>query len=302
MIDCIFATYSALPDLDPHDRLVLEELRRRGLSAEAGIWDDPAVDWAAAWLCVVRSTWDYPKNHRAFLAWLDRVARLTMVCNDPETMSWNVHKFFLRDLEEAGVPIIPTAWLNRGEAVQLDELMAARRWNDIIIKPAYGGSSINVMHLTSPQNARDRGQRHLEHLLADQDVLVQPFLTSLAAYPERALMFIDGVYSHTVTKTPFQTALSNGEAGDAPIVEATAQEIAVATRALRVSPKPPMYARVDLVRDANQIRVMELELIEPTLFLAMHPPSIGAFADAIIARLNERRFLCEADRMAAQRE
>lgn len=232
--------------------------------------------------------WDYPYAHRAFLQWLDRVSAETTICNDPETVRWNAHKFYLRDLERAGIPIVPTAWLNAGETVALDRLMTTRQWNEVIIKPAYGGSSINVMAIDSFERARDEGQPHLEQLLHDQDVLVQPFLKTLAGYPERALMFIDGKYSHAVTKTPFQTALPTGEAGDAPLVEATAQEIMVAQRALSVSPQKTLYARVDLVRDdAERICVMELELIEPTLFLSVYQPSIAAFADAIAGRLAE---------------
>lgn len=288
-MDVLLVTYAALPQLDSHDRLLLAALQVRGLSAHPAVWNDPSVDWGAARLCVLRSTWDYPYAHREFLRWLDRVARLTSVCNDPETIRWNAHKFYLRDLERAGVPVIPTAWLQRGGSVQLDELMNARGWNAVIIKPAYGGSSINVMQVKSIGQCRAGGQLHLDRLLHDQDVLIQPFLTTLDAYPERALMFVGRAYSHAVTKTPFQTALPNGEAGDAPLIDATPDEIAVARQAMRISPAEPLYARVDLVRDfSGSICVMELELIEPTLFLAVYPPSITAFADAIAGRLTAR--------------
>ena len=286
MVDCIFATYAALPDLDPHDRLVMDALRDRDISSCAGVWSDPSVEWSQARLCVVRSTWDYPAVHHAFLEWLERVSSATKVRNDPETLRWNAHKFYLRDLQRAGVPVVPTEWLNAGECVRLDRLMERNGWSEAIVKPSYGGSSWNVLHVESLQDARDSGQRHLDRLLDHQDVLVQPFLHTLEAYPERALIFIGGAYSHTVTKTPFQTALPSGEAGDAPLVDATPDEVAVAQRAIAAAPAPPMYARVDLVRDdAGAPRVLELELIEPTLFLGVHPQSVDAFADAIAQEL-----------------
>lgn len=287
MADCIFATYSGLPELDPHDRLLAERLRDRGVSVAPGVWTDPSVDWSSARLCVVRSTWDYHRSHAAFMSWLDRAAAMTAVRNAPETIRWNSHKFYLRDLERVGVPVIPTEWLSRGEPASLEALCERHAWTDVIIKPAHGASSHDVLHVKAGPEGLRAGQSHLAHLLSRQDVLLQPYLHTLQSYPERALIFIGGAYSHAVEKTLFQTALPNGEAGDAPLVHATHDEIAVATRALATLTETPLFARVDLVRDdRSEVRLLELELIEPTLFLSMYPPAADALADAIVEELN----------------
>ena len=285
-MDCLFVTYAGLPNLDPHDRLVAARLREQGVSVGAAVWTDAKVDWDAARLCVLRSTWDYHEAPARFLDWLEMVAARATVRNQLEIVRWNAHKFYLRALAERGVPIVPTAWLRRGEQATIEALLDAHDTGELIIKPAYGASSSLVLHVGSVADERRKGQAHLNRLLGMQDVLVQPFLHTLAAYPERALMFIDGTFTHAVSKTPYQRALPTGEAGDAPLVEATSEEVAVATQALQSLPERPLFARVDLVRDErNHPCVLELELIEPTLFLGVHPPSVVALADAITALL-----------------
>jgi glutathione synthase/RimK-type ligase-like ATP-grasp enzyme len=284
-VDCLFVTYDGLPNLDPHDRLVVSRLSEQGVCVGAAVWTDPEVDWACAPLCVLRSTWDYHEAPTRFLEWFEMVAARTTVRNQPEIVRWNAHKFYLRDLAETGVPIVPTSWLRRGVPATIETLLAALDTDELIIKPAYGASSSNVLHVRGA-GERQKAQAHLERLLGLQDVLVQPFLRTLAGYPERALMFIDGTFTHAVSKTPYQTALPSGEAGDAPLVEATGEEIAVAMLAIRSLPERPLFARVDLVRDENNRPcVLELELIEPTLFLGTYPPSVIALSDAIVTLL-----------------
>ncbi|HYL26382.1 MAG TPA: hypothetical protein VEW74_01040, partial [Candidatus Nitrosotalea sp.] len=118
-VDCIFATCEIVPELDPDDRLPVDELRRRGLRVAIAAWNDPSVNWAGARLCVVRSTWDYHRYHDEFLSWIERVAATTRIINDPSILRWNAHKSYLRDLETRGVPVVPTLWAERGERHRL---------------------------------------------------------------------------------------------------------------------------------------------------------------------------------------
>ncbi len=286
-VDCLFVTYDGLPNLDPHDRLVVERLRNHGVSVEAAVWTDTTVDWGSARLCVLRSTWDYHQCPERFIEWLNQTASQTMVRNQPSIVRWNAHKFYLRELAAKGVPIVPTVWLDRGEPVKIEQLLAVHGSSELIFKPAYGASSSEVRHVRNSQLERRRGQAQLDRLLDTQDVLVQPFLQTLELYPERALMFIDRSFTHAVSKTPYQRALPSGEAGDAPLVTAAEDERAVAVQAIASLPERPLFARVDIVRDdRHRPCVLELELIEPTLFLSMHPPAVSALADAILALLS----------------
>ena len=115
VIDCMLVTCDYVTALDPDDRLLVMELRKRGLSDAVAVWSDPQVDWSASKLCILRSTWDYHSRFEEFSAWVDRVSRLTTVWNPPQLVRWNADKGYLRDLENAGVRIVPTAWAMRGK-------------------------------------------------------------------------------------------------------------------------------------------------------------------------------------------
>jgi glutathione synthase/RimK-type ligase-like ATP-grasp enzyme len=283
---CTFATYGALPELDPDDRLAASELERRGVEVRAAVWNDPAVDWSAEDVCVLRSTWDYPQRPNAFVRWIDDVALVSALWNPAAVVRWNLNKRYLLDLGERGVPIVPTALVSRGTPLDLVSLMRARGWSRAVVKPAFGAGTVGVRKAGDSGASRAVAQAHADLLLRDQDALVQRYLPSVESYRERALVFVDDAYSHAVAKSPFQALLPAGEAGEA-LVEATAEEIALARTALAAAPGPRLYARVDLVRDDEGAPVViEVELVEPSLFLAMHPPAAAALADAIHRRLS----------------
>ncbi len=219
----------------------------------AAVWDDPTVDWSRFDACVVRSTWDYPHRAGAFAAWIDRLERATTLWNPPATLRWNMHKGYMRDLAARGVPIVPTEIVERRTPLDLDAFLRDRAWSEAIIKPAYGAATFGVRRVEPSSASVALAQRHVDELLAGVDVLVQPFLRSVTEYRERALVFIDGAYSHAATKEPFQPLEPAGHAGERPVT-ATAQEIALAQRALAAIPGGHLYARVDLVRDDADAR------------------------------------------------
>jgi glutathione synthase/RimK-type ligase-like ATP-grasp enzyme len=280
VVDCIVATCAGIPRLDPDDRLLLNALRARGLTAEAAVWSDPSVDWSAARLCLLRSTWDYPKHYDRFFEWLEALERVTTIRNALQLVRWNSHKGYLLDLARAGIPIIQTAWVSRGERVDLLTLLAERGWSEAVVKPARGSAALDVLRVSLEESAR--GQAHLARLLREQDVLVQPYMRAVESYPERSLVFIGGAFSHAVSKRPFDTKLAIGDAS-ARLVTPTAAERAVAARAMESLPgDAPLYGRVDIFRAGDgELVVNEVELIEPALYLGAYLPAAGAFADAI---------------------
>ena len=280
----VLATYAALPLLDPDDRLLAQALRSRGARVAAAVWDDPGADWRAT-ACVLRSTWDYPRKVAAFSRWIDAVAATTTLWNPAHVVRWNMHKFYLRELERRGVPIVPTAWVGRGDDVDLGALMRGRGWAEAVVKPSHGAGTAGVRRSGTTRASIARAQAHARALAAEQDVLVQRYMPSVDVQRERALVFIDGAFSHAVAKTAFQALLPAGEAGESP-ADATAAEIDVARAALDAAPGPLLYARVDLVADERSLPVlMELELIEPSLFFAMRPAAAERLADALLRRI-----------------
>ncbi len=280
-IDCTLVTCEGVPALDPDDRMLAEELRERGLSVSVEIWSDPRADWAASRLCILRSTWDYHSRCHDFLRWVDDAAALTTIRNDPNLLRWNAHKSYLRDLERRGVPVVPTAWLAQGEDARLTEVFERCGRRDVVVKPARGAAAQDVIRVRAEPASLAAGQAHLDRLVQTQDVLVQPYLPAVVTYGERALIFFRGAYSHAVAKAPFDTVLAISYASS-PRVEATDDEVEVATKAVAAIPGDWLYARVDLLRDdAGTVLVSELELIEPALYLGVHEPARATFADAI---------------------
>ena len=285
MTDCTLVTCALVPDLDPDDRLLLREMQRRGLDVSVEVWNAPDTDWSASALCVLRSTWDYHVRYDEFVSWIDRASAVTRLQNDPYLLKWNADKSYLRALQERGVPIVPTAWIARGERCSLARLAAMRGWRDLVLKPAKGLAGHGVSLVRRGAKSFAAAQAKLDHLTQTYDMLVQPYLEGVFGYGERALIFIDGGYSHAIVKKPFDTLLAISDA-DSSLVEATGDEIAIASKALEAVPAATLYARVNLLRDDDHnVCVSELELIEPALYLGVYEPARVALADAVIRQL-----------------
>lgn len=277
-------TYSGLPDLDPDDRLVQAALAQRGVEAVPAIWNDPTIDWTKSSFSILRSTWDYHLHYSEFLNWAQRVSPVTELLNPLPMIKWNSRKTYLADLSKAGLPVIPTAWIHDSNNSSLLQVLKERQWTEAIIKPSIGLATSGVKRTNKDSAAAD--QLHVDKLLESSEVMVQEYLASVHQYGERALIFIDGKYSHTVRKAPFQILAAAGQAGESR-AECNPEEIETAKSFLGYLDSTPLYARVDLVRDAsNKPLLLELELVEPSLFMAFAPESAEKFADAILRRIS----------------
>ncbi|MEO7556209.1 MAG: hypothetical protein ABIV94_06355 [Acidimicrobiales bacterium] len=264
-------TFADFPGGWDDDKVLAGALRRLGAEVGFVCWDDPSVQWAALDLAVVRSTWDYYHRIDAFLAWADFVAGATRLVNGVDTIRWNSHKGYLLELEAAGVPIVPTRVVRRGEAFALPI-------GDWIVKPAVSGGA----HRTT----RGATQADLDALVADTDALVQPYRYEIES-GETSLVCIAGELSHAVHKVPepgdYRTQEHLGAAVE--LVDTAPRLAALARDVLALAPEVPAYARVDVVETADGPLLMELELIEPTLWFARHPPAAEALASHLLAQL-----------------
>lgn len=285
--DCTFVTCDNVTRLDPDDRLLVSELDRRGVSAAAAVWSDPKVDWSDSKVCILRSTWDYHCRFGEFSEWIDRISRLTTVWNPPSLVRWNADKRYLRDLEMAGFPTVPTVWAKRGERFSLHQVREEHGFAEIVIKPARGAATHDVLLIHGDRDSLARGQRHLDRVLLEQDALVQPYLDSVTSYGERALIFIENRYSHTIVKKPFDRVLAVSTS-TTPVVQAAPDEIELSAKVLEGLPVRPLYARVDLLRDSNgDPRISEVELIEPGLYFGASANAVTMFADALERQLDK---------------
>ncbi len=300
-MDVAVATDSTAPGLDPDNALLLAELQRRGLDARPVVWDDPNVDWSACRLCVVRATWDYVQRRAEFLAWAERVAAVTRLANDVAILRWSSHKSYLRDLDERGVPIVPTEFVDRGTPLSLAELLDARGWREAVVKPAVSASGRETF-----KAARGGGlalaQERFERLVAAEDVLVQAYMAGVTDCGEVSLVYIAGAYSHALRRRPaagdFRVQGLYG--GTIERVRPRTSELLVADRVLEAGPRGPLYARVDILTDgAGELRLNEFELVEPRLHFALCREAAARLADAVCGALRQGR---EARVSAAARE
>jgi hypothetical protein len=281
------ATCARLPELDPDEQFVVEPLRALGVEAIPAVWDDPAVDWASFKLVAVRSTWDYTPRRDAFVDWALRVPRLF---NPADVVEWNTDKRYLADLAAAGLSVVPTAWLEPTEAVDLPADGV------YVLKPSVGAGSVDagrfdMRHAHEAQLAR----AHAERLLAaGNTVMVQPYLEAIDTLGEAGLIYMNGGFSHAVTKGAMlaeERAMVGGLYKEETITPRTpsAAELALAQRTLAAVPGGPerlLYARVDLVPGPDgEPLIIELELTEPSLFMGTVPGSAERFARAIADRL-----------------
>lgn len=266
------------------DDLVRVALAHRGLAAVRVDWADASVDWTRFRCAVFRTTWDYFDRRDEFLAWLRRVERLTRLCNPADVVLRNMDKHYLADLEAAGVPVVPSRFIDRGGRIDLGTLLRREGWTEAVVKPCVSGAARHTYRVT-PANAA-AVDAVVGPLLADESFLVQPFLESVPLEGEDSLMLVRGRYTHAVRKLakPGDFRVQDDHGGTVTERVPTAGQIELARRAVTALQPAPAYGRVDMARDdAGRWVVMELELIEPELWLRRHPSAAEAFADEIAA-------------------
>ncbi|MEV8296776.1 RimK family alpha-L-glutamate ligase [Streptomyces rochei] len=254
-----------------------------GASASVEVWDDAGVDWAAFDLVLIRSTWDYSWRADEFTAWAERCGGATRLANPAPVMRWNTDKRYLADLAAAGVPTVPTSYAAPGEAPGLPD------GHEYVVKPTSGAGARFAARYTPGEHAT--AVRQVERMHAEGfTAMVQPYMRAIDTAGERALQFFGGRLLHASRKgavlapgTPYD-ARKVAHPGLEPWTP-TAAEVAVAEAALAAVPgaAEPLYARVDLVDgDDGRPRVMELELVEPNLFLWLHERSLPRVVEAVL--------------------
>jgi hypothetical protein len=298
----LLATCATLPVGDEDGAVLARALADRGVDARWAAWTDAKADWSAG-LVVLRSTWDYTADREAFLDWVASVPNLV---NDAAVVCWNSDKVYLRDLQLAGLPVVPTTFLDPlqplpfgddgfGDNGFVDNGFGAA---ELVVKPSVGAGSRGVGRF--PADRLDEIREHVEKLhAAGRTVLIQPYLAGVDDAGETALMYVEGRFSHAVRKGPMLAP------GTAHPVEANSlyveenirtrapepDELAVGAAVIDVVRDrfgaDQLYARVDLLPSPSGPVLVELELVEPSLFLQYasgDADPAATFAAAIAAR------------------
>jgi glutathione synthase/RimK-type ligase-like ATP-grasp enzyme len=276
------ATCIGYEDLKGDDRLLRKMLESRGAEVESVFWDDRRIDWRDFDLCLIRSTWDYDYKRQQFVEWARRVEAESSLRNSAELVAWNSEKTYLRELGEKGVPVIPTEWLEPEAEIDVETLLAEREWEEAVIKPVV---DLGARHLRRVRTEDEKAQAALEETLPRGGAMVQPFLPSLETDGELSLVFVAGEFSHAVRKRPHrndfrvQSIWGGTVAREAP----GEAELELADLTLAQLDEVPLYARVDLVAGVEgELCLIELELIEPNLYLSEHATVASMLAKAAL--------------------
>jgi glutathione synthase/RimK-type ligase-like ATP-grasp enzyme len=282
------ATCAEVVAAENDDLQVIEALHKRGIAAVHAVWDDPEWDWSSFALVVIRSTWDYPERHNAFLAWADRLPR---VLNPLPILRWNTDKRYLDDLARAGLSVIPTRFLDPDAVFEPPS-------SSFVVKPAVscGAKDTARYQAGDETSARD----HVRRLQAGgRTVMVQPYLSGVEEKGEVAMMFIGGVYSHSICRGALlKRPGSPEEGGTMPLnvrpYEATHQERSLAEQVMANIPGTSsrlLYGRVDLIPGPRgEPIILEVELTEPSLFLEFSKGGVERLADSIAAAVADGCF------------
>lgn len=280
-----FVTESYLADLTADDRRVLPYLREAGIEVVPVIWSDPVLPDGLSAL-VLRSTWAYYRQPEAFRAWLDSLEASGLPVFNPLAMLRdNLDKRYLLRLAAAGWPLVPTALLDLGEASSYQALLQAKGWQDVIVKPVISASGNETHRLSADQALPDS----LRNLNASTPLLVQPFCEAIQTEGELSLLFFASAsgpsFSHAVRKIPGQGhhLVQENYGGRTEAAAPPPELLALATRLAHAECSEALYIRIDCVRHQGDWKLMELELLEPSLYLAHEPGAAARWAQAILS-------------------
>lgn len=282
-----YVTYRLEPDRPDPDidlDVAVGALTAAGLPVEVVVWDDVDVDWARFRAVLLRSVWDYVPRFADFMTWARRVDGLTRLMPPLAVVERNTDKRYLQDLADAGVPVVPTLWVEPGEPSDTDALHGLA-WSRLVVKPSVSSGSRDTIVTTD----HDRARAHAAVIAGGgRAALVQPYLPAVDAEGEVSVVVLGGQVSHAVRKVPALSVGGYGDASDRFEVTAALAEAAQAALAAEPLAAGLPWARVDLVPDAatGSWLVMELELTEPLLFLSYAPEAAGRFAAAVVAALD----------------
>ncbi len=282
------ATCSNLPHWEVDDVPLHAAFAKRGVEVVRPNWDDPTFDWGRCDACLIRTTWDYMERQDEYLEWARRVAAMTKLFNPYELVRWNTDKHYLRDLESRGVPITPTVWIEAGSSIDLRQVLSQKGYKRAFIKPVIGATARETLRFEATEAGIEAATRHLDRMLIDESMILQPYQQSVETEGELSVVMIDGEFTHAVRKIPVPgdyRVQDDFGATDGPVTLSD-EELGLAEEIVRRIDGEWLYARVDFLRDQDgALMLSELELVEPLLFFRHCPQAADRLAESLCRRL-----------------
>ncbi len=269
------------------DKLIIDALEAKGLNVHRTNWDNPDFDFTTTKYVLFRAIWDYFDRFPEFSKWLGEVTQKTKLINPAEQIVWNMDKHYLRDLENAGVNIVKTDFIEIGDTRSLLQVVSDSGWGHVILKPAVSGGARHTYKIKPGES--DQHETVFKELIAEEAMLIQPFINSIMDKGEVSFMVFGGKYSHAVLKKAkagdFRVQDDHG--GTVHDYEASAQEIEFVQHVVSKCKIVPIYGRVDVAWDnEGNLALVELEIIEPELWFRKSEESPKMFAEAVVDYIN----------------
>ncbi len=289
-----FTAPPRFPDLHDDWPLVRAALDASGIDGVAVVWSDPSADWSSFDLIVANGVWDNIHHVDEFLGWVDaREQGDVPTVNTPAALRWSLDKRYLRVLEAAGVPTVPTTWVEPGVAADVAAAALPLPAHEIVVKPSISGGGHRTARYRPDEHTQARA--HVADLVASGRVaMIQPYVESVDDRGERGLIFLAGQFSHAISKDPMirrgagslDSLIGNQVVGPAT---ASAAELEFGRHAVQAAERilgPTTYARVDTVTGPDgEPALLELELLDPVLFFPQHPDAAVTFANVLRERI-----------------
>ncbi len=272
-----------LPEPDIDENPLVEGLKAAGHDACVAGWDDDSVDWSRFDAILIRATWNYAWHLDAFRAWIARVHEQTTLINPIKTLEWNLHKGYLKELQAAGIPIIPTAFFDQGDSASIMELCEARGWSRIVIKPTVSAGSFGTRAFDLCKGEASAAQAFFDEMIAQREMMIQRFVPAVETVGETALIVIDGHLTHAIEKRP----RFDDQDEQVLLRETITDEMRdIASKVIDSANKDHLYARVDVIPDDDaSLMLSELEMLEPSLFFPYCERAVGVFVRGVEKRL-----------------
>ncbi|WP_233553711.1 ATP-grasp domain-containing protein [Algoriphagus lacus] len=268
------------------DKILSAILTELGISHEIQAWSDPQVDWSNYSHLLIKSTWDYFDYYPEFLQWIEKIQQLGIpVLNDLKTVKWNSSKNYLLEIEEKGYPVIAGMILPKGIRPNL-ELIKQKVTSEIfVVKPLVSGGAKNTLKI--PVKDWAEYEEKVFQLVQNEDFLVQPFVSEVAEVGEYSMIFFNRTFSHGVLKTPAKSdfRVQHYFGGTIQEIHPSATMLESGQKLIDTFGADTLYSRVDGVEIDGVFHLMELELIEPYLFLGLSEKAIPNYRDALKKRL-----------------
>lgn len=249
------------------DAELLNFLQEKGLDVRKEIWNNPEVNWKQYEYAIIKSPWDYHDHIDQFYSWLEQIKRAEVkLLNPVDIVKWNSDKHYLREIAAAGLNVIPTLFLEKGTRPDIAGLFLQLKTGRLIIKPCVSAGAKNTLNISS--GTLDIYTEKIYEMLQEESFMAQPFMSEILE-GEWSYLFFNGKFSHSLLKTPgkgdFRVQHYHG--GTIRKTDPAEEQIAEAGRYVEQFAKNTLYARVDGVMREGRLYLMELELIEPYLFL-----------------------------------